>query len=154
MKKDNSDIKINSTDFYDPEKVLTDLDLEKIVDTTDELIRIITAIKERGLANAEEASSDLATKAVAEALKKAYFNPKDIDLLLLATHFSDYYFPSNACIAQNRFCLKNAICFDLSLASINKALDEAITQGKSKKRYIVVLTALGAGLTWSAIILR
>ena len=115
MNKNNS-IGIIGTGFYVPEKIMTNYDLEKIVDTTDEWIRTRTGIKERRIANIEDATSDIAAKAGLNALKKANIDPKDIDLLILATHFPDHYFPSTACITQNKLGLENAVCFDLSAA--------------------------------------
>ena len=115
MNKNNS-IGIIGTGFYVPEKIMTNFDLEKIVDTTDEWIRTRTGIKERRIANIEDATSDIAAKAGLNALEKANIDTKDIDLLILATHFPDHYFPSTACITQNKLGLKNAVCFDLSAA--------------------------------------
>ncbi len=115
MNKNNS-IGIIGTGFYVPEKIMTNYDLEKIVDTTDEWIRTRTGIKERRIANIEDATSDIAAKAGLNALEKANIDTKDIDLLILATHFPDHYFPSTACITQKKLGLKNAVCFDLSAA--------------------------------------
>lgn len=117
MNKENSNnIGIIGTGFYVPEKKLTNFDLEKIVDTTDKWIRTKTGINERRIANIKEASSDLAAKAGLKALENANIDPKEIDLLIIATHFPDYYFPSTACITQHKLGLKNAVCFDLSAA--------------------------------------
>lgn len=117
MKKQSSNnIGIIGTGFYVPEKILTNFDLEKIVDTTDEWITTRTGIKERRIADDKEASSDLAAKAGLKALENANTDPKEIDLLIVATHFPDHYFPSTACITQNKLGLKNAVCFDLSAA--------------------------------------
>lgn len=116
MKNNHNEIGIVGTGFYVPEKIMTNYDLEKIVDTTDEWIRTRTGIKERRIANVDEATSDLAAKAGAKALKNANICPEEIDLLILATHFPDHYFPSTACITQNKLGLKNAVCFDLSAA--------------------------------------
>ncbi len=115
-KKNSNNIGIVGTGFYVPKKILTNFDLEKIVDTTDEWIRTRTGIEERRIADDKEAASDLAAKAGAKALENANINPKDIDLLILATHFPDHYFPSTACITQHKLGLENAVCFDLSAA--------------------------------------
>ncbi|MCD4819191.1 MAG: ketoacyl-ACP synthase III [Candidatus Cloacimonetes bacterium] len=117
MNKENSNnIGIAGTGFYIPERILTNFDLEKIVDTTDEWIRTRTGIEERRTASDEEATSDLAAKAGEKALKDADINPKEIDLLIIATHFPDHHFPSTACITQHKLGMKNAVCFDLSAA--------------------------------------
>jgi len=115
-KKNSNNIGIKGTGFYVPEKILTNFDLEKIVDTTDEWVKTRTGIEERRIADDKEAASDLAAKAGAKALENANINPKDIDLLILATHFPDHYFPSTACITQHKLGLENAVCFDLSAA--------------------------------------
>jgi len=115
-KESSNNIGITGTGLYVPDKILTNFDLEKIVDTTDEWIRTRTGIKERRIANGDEATSDLAAKAGTKALKDANINPKDIDLLIISTHFPDHYFPSTACITQHKLGLENAVCFDLSAA--------------------------------------
>ncbi|TSA23489.1 ketoacyl-ACP synthase III [bacterium] len=115
-KKNSNNTRIKGTGFYVPEKILTNFDLEKIVDTTDEWVKTRTGIEERRIADDKEAASDLAAKAGAKALENANINPKDIDLLILATHFPDHYFPSTACITQHKLGLENAVCFDLSAA--------------------------------------
>jgi 3-oxoacyl-[acyl-carrier-protein] synthase-3 len=116
MKNNHNEIGIVGTGFYVPEKIITNYDLEKIVDTTDEWITTRTGIKERRIADDKEATSDLAAKAGLKALENANICPEEIDLLIVATHFPDHYFPSTACITQNKLGLKNAVCFDLSAA--------------------------------------
>ncbi|MDO9576336.1 MAG: beta-ketoacyl-ACP synthase III [Candidatus Cloacimonadales bacterium] len=116
MKNSHNEIGIVGTGFYVPEKIMTNYDLEKIVDTTDEWIRTRTGIEERRIANVEEATSDLATKAGLKALQNTNIPPEEIDLLIIATHFPDYHFPSTSCITQNKLGLTNAVCFDLSAA--------------------------------------
>ncbi len=114
--ENSNNIGIVGTGFYVPEKVLTNFDLERIVDTTDEWIRTRTGINERRIANEEEAASDLASKAGLKALKNTNTNPKEIDLLIIATLSPDHFMPSTACITQHKLGLKNAACFDLSAA--------------------------------------
>ncbi len=116
IKENSNKIGIIGTGFYVPEKILTNFDLEKKLNTTDEWIKTRTGIEERRIADEKEAASDLAAKAGAKALKDADINPKEIDLLIIATHFPDHYFPSTACITQHKLGLENAVCFDLSAA--------------------------------------
>lgn len=107
---------ILSTGKYVPEKVLTNADLEKMVETNDEWIVTRTGMKERHIAREDEASSDLAYEAALIALKKANLAPEDLDLILVATITPDSAFPSTACILQNRLGAKKAAAFDLSAA--------------------------------------
>jgi len=101
---------------YLPEKILTNADLEKIVDTSDEWITSRTGIKERHLAAAGQAASDLALKAAELALKNAKLKPEDLDLIVVATISGDMPFPSVAVILQNQLGAKRAACFDISAA--------------------------------------
>ncbi len=108
--------KIVSTGMYVPEKVLTNFDLEKMVDTSDEWIRTRTGIVERHIAAEDETSADLAEKAAREALEKASVSPEELDLIIVATITPDYYFPATACLVQARLGAKNAGCFDVEAA--------------------------------------
>jgi 3-oxoacyl-[acyl-carrier-protein] synthase III len=101
---------------YLPEKVLTNADLEKMVETSDEWITTRTGIKERRIAAQNEATSDLATKAAKEALKAAGLIPLDLDLIIVATITPDMQFPSTATFVQANLGAKNAFCFDVSAA--------------------------------------
>ena len=101
---------------YLPKKVLTNADLEKMVDTSDEWITTRTGIKERRLASSDEATSDLALKAAKEALKDAHLAPEDLDLIIVATITPDMPFPSVASILQNALSAKKAAAFDISAA--------------------------------------
>ena len=101
---------------YLPKKVLTNSDLEKMVDTSDEWITTRTGIKERRLVSKEEATSDLATNAAKEALKDAGLEPLDIELIIVATITPDMQFPATACFVQANIGAKNAVCFDISAA--------------------------------------
>ncbi|MBM3243762.1 MAG: ketoacyl-ACP synthase III [Candidatus Omnitrophica bacterium] len=101
---------------YLPRKVLTNADLERMVDTTDEWITTRTGIKERRLASEAEATSDLAVKAAKLALEDAKLNPKDLDLIIVATVTGDMPFPSTASIVQNALSAEKAAAFDISAA--------------------------------------
>ncbi|MDD5692744.1 MAG: ketoacyl-ACP synthase III [Candidatus Omnitrophica bacterium] len=101
---------------YLPEKILTNADLEKMVDTSDEWITTRTGIKERHLAAPGEASSDLAFKASAQALNNAKLKPEELDLIIVATITGDMAFPSVSAILQNKLQAKKAVCFDISAA--------------------------------------
>ena len=101
---------------YIPEKVLTNADLEKMVDTSDEWITTRTGIKERHIAAKDEATSDLATKAARQALKAASLEPQDLDMIIVATVTPDMQFPSTATFVQANLGAKKAFCFDISAA--------------------------------------
>lgn len=102
---------------YIPETILTNEDLSKIVDTTDEWISKRTGIKERRIANSDEKTSDLAYKAGLKALERAKVDASQIDLVLLATITPDYFcMPSTACIVAAKLGIKNIPAFDISAA--------------------------------------
>jgi len=101
---------------YLPRRVLTNADLEKLVDTTDEWITTRTGIKERRLAGREERNSSLAVKAAREALKNAKLDPHKLELIIVATISPDSNFPSVACLVQKALGAKAACAFDVSAA--------------------------------------
>jgi len=101
---------------YLPERILTNADLEKMVDTSDEWIITRTGIKERRLCAKTEATSDLAIMAAKQALKDAKLKPSELDLIIVATITPDMPFPSVSCLVQNAIGAKNAACFDISAA--------------------------------------
>jgi 3-oxoacyl-[acyl-carrier-protein] synthase-3 len=109
-------VKILGTGSYFPNKVLTNIDLEKIVDTSDEWISTRTGIKERRLSEKNESTSDLAYRASIEALKVASVLPNQIDLILVATITPDMFFPSTACFLQKKLNITSIPAFDLSAA--------------------------------------
>jgi 3-oxoacyl-[acyl-carrier-protein] synthase-3 len=96
--------------------VVTNHDLERIVETSDAWIVERTGIKERRIVDASQATSDLAFEAAQRALKKAHLRPRDIDLLIVATCTPDMAFPSTACILQDRLGAKYAAAFDVNAA--------------------------------------
>ncbi|MDA0991109.1 MAG: ketoacyl-ACP synthase III [Verrucomicrobia bacterium] len=107
---------IIGTGAYLPERILTNLELEKMVDTSDEWIRTRTGIRERHIAAADEATSDLAAKAAERALQDAGIGGDEIDLIIVATITPDMPFPSTACLVQNKIQARNAFCFDIEAA--------------------------------------
>ena len=101
---------------YLPKKVLTNRDLEKMVNTSDEWIITRTGIKQRRLVSKEEAASDLGIKAAKQALEDAGLEPQDLDMIIVATATPDMPFPSTACFVQRAIGAKRASCFDISAA--------------------------------------
>ena len=107
---------ITGLGFAVPDKVLTNFDLEKIVDTSDEWIRTRTGMSERHIADEKTATSDLSTEAAKRALKDANLKAKDLDVIIVATVTSDTLFPSTACYVQKNLGATNAVAFDISAA--------------------------------------
>ena len=105
--------KITGTGSYLPEQVLTNGELEKIVDTTDEWIRSRTGIKKRYVARDDETTCDLAEKASRAAIKMAGKKENDIDLIIIATTTPDVIFPSTACLLQQRLNIHGCPAFDI-----------------------------------------
>ncbi len=97
-----------------PEKVLTNYDFEKMMDTSDEWIRTRTGISERRIAESDIAASDLAYEACLKALEDASMDIEDIDGIIVGTITPDHIFPSTACVLQSRLGAKNAYAFDVS----------------------------------------
>ena len=108
--------KIIATGSYVPERVLTNFDLEKMVDTSDEWIMERSGIRERRIANEKEAASDLAYEAAKAAFKKADIKPKGIELIIVATVTGDMPTPATACHLQHKLGIKKAAAFDVNAA--------------------------------------
>jgi 3-oxoacyl-[acyl-carrier-protein] synthase-3 len=108
--------RITGTGSYAPKKVITNHDLEKLVDTSDEWITERTGIKERRIAEKGQCTSDLAYEAAAKALKAAKLPPQELDLILVATTTPDMLMPSLGCMVQEKLGAKNAGAFDLYAA--------------------------------------
>jgi 3-oxoacyl-[acyl-carrier-protein] synthase-3 len=108
--------KIIGMGIYLPEKILTNADLERMVDTSDEWITTRTGIKERRIARDDQASSDLAAQASKQALVDAGIGPDKLDLIIVATVTPDMQFPSTACLLREKIEAKNAAAFDLGAA--------------------------------------
>ncbi|MBC7364975.1 MAG: ketoacyl-ACP synthase III [Candidatus Aminicenantes bacterium] len=113
MAKKENKIKIRSMGIYLPEKILTNADLEKMVETSDEWITTRTGIKERRIAREDEVTSDLGVVAAREALEKGGLQPQDVDLILVATNTPDTIFPSTACWIQKKLGVSEIPAFDL-----------------------------------------
>jgi len=110
----NYNAKFSSFGSYAPKKILTNADLEKIVDTSDEWIRTRTGMVERHICSENEAASDLAYNAAINAIESSAVKYKDIDMIICATISGDHPFPSTACIVQKRLGLKGFPAFDIS----------------------------------------
>jgi 3-oxoacyl-[acyl-carrier-protein] synthase-3 len=109
-------VSITGVGSYVPARVLTNADLEKMVETTDEWITTRTGIKERRLAGPDEATSDLAVAAARKALASAGVTPEQVDLIIVATITPDMLFPSTACLVQHKLGAVRAAAFDIEAA--------------------------------------
>lgn len=109
-------VAIIGTGSYVPERILTNAELEKLVDTTDEWIVTRTGIRERHIAREDQPTSDLAAAAARQALEAAQVKAEEVDLIIVATITPDMVFPCTACFVQDAIGAKNATCFDLEAA--------------------------------------
>ena len=114
--KSGRTVSIIGTGSYVPERILTNRELEKIVETSDEWIRSRTGIGERRIAAPEEATSDMATNAALAAMSQARVSAEQIDLIIVATVTPDMFFPATACWVQKKLGAIRAACFDVSAA--------------------------------------
>ncbi len=145
--------KIIGTGVALPEKVLTNFDLEKMVDTSDEWITTRTGIKERRIAE-NETVTELATKAAQQALQNAGVKPQDLDLIVLATLTPEKRFPSTACLFQARLGAERVYSFDISAACSGfiYALDIAdsfIKSGKANRLLVIGAEKLSEAVDWT-----
>lgn len=137
-----------------PERVLSNHDLEKMVDTTDEWITTRTGIKERRIASPDEFTSTLATRAALNALDMAGINPAELDMIVVATVTPDYPFPSTAALLQNNIKAVNASAFDISAACSGfiyaaSIVDKFIKSGTVKNALVVGAEVLSRIVDWS-----
>lgn len=145
--------RITGTGSYVPEKVLTNLDLEKMMDTNDEWIRTRTGICERHVAAENENTSDLSTKAAQRALEMAGVKAEELDYIVVGTITGDYPWPATACIVQNNLGAVNAGAFDVSAAcsgflyGLSCAVDR-IEAGRSKKALVIGAEILTRIIDW------
>ena len=146
--------KIISSGSYLPEKILTNKELENIVDTTDEWITERTGIKERRISSKNETSVDMAYNASIEAINKSDINKDDIGAIFLATCTPERKFPSTAVLLQNKLDIKNAFSFDINAACTGfvYALDVAkkyIETGQIKYALVVGTEKITSLLDWN-----
>ena len=145
--------KIIGTGGYLPEKVVTNADLEKIVDTTDEWITSRTGIKKRHLVVEGETTCDLAEKAALNAIEAAGILKEDIDLIIVATTTPDRVFPSTACLLQDRLDIHGCTAFDVQAVCTGFVYalgiaDKFIKSGTHKTALVIGAETLSRILNW------
>jgi 3-oxoacyl-[acyl-carrier-protein] synthase-3 len=145
--------RITGTGGYLPENVVTNLDLEKTVDTTDQWIRERTGIEQRHIAVDGQTTVDLAEQASLLAIESAGINAQDIDLIVLATSTPDKIFPSSACILQARLDIHGCPAFDIQAVCTGfiyalAVAEKFIKTGTSKKALVVGAEVFSRILNW------
>jgi 3-oxoacyl-[acyl-carrier-protein] synthase-3 len=146
-------VRITGTGSALPGKILTNTDLEQLVDTTDEWITTRTGIKERRIAADGEYTSTFAAEAARRALEMAGVLPEEIDLIILGTVTPDFPFPSTACIVQDLLGATNATAFDLSAACSGflyglSIAEKYIRSGAAQKILVIGAEILSRIVDW------
>jgi len=147
-------VAIAGTGAYGPSRVLTNHDLERMVDTSDEWIRTRTGIRERRIAADDEPTSALAYKAAQRALETSGADAEEVDLIIVATLSPDTLFPNTSCYVQHRLGAVNAACFSLEAAcsgflyGLNVGAD-MIRSGSVRNALIVAAEKLSAVVDWT-----
>lgn len=147
-------VAIVGTGSYVPERVLTNFDLEKMVDTTDEWIFTRSGIRERRIARPDEASSDMGAIAARRALEAAGTAPEEVDMIVVATITPDMLFPNTACFVQNLIRARNAFCFDLEAACCGflysmEVAEQFISSGAVRTALVIAADKLSAVTDWT-----
>jgi len=146
--------RILGTGGYLPEKVVTNADLEKILDTSDQWIRERTGICERRVAHEDETSGDMAEVAAQRAIKAAGMNPEEIGLIVVGTTTPDLVFPNTACLLQARLGLPDCGAMDVNAACSGflyalSVADKYIRCGEVKSALVIGVDKLTAMVDWN-----
>ncbi|MBN2071377.1 MAG: ketoacyl-ACP synthase III [Candidatus Krumholzibacteriota bacterium] len=145
--------KITGIGYYIPDRILTNAELETMVDTTDEWIVTRSGIRERRIATPEQAASDLSLEAAKAALKDAGVDAEDLDLIIVATVTADMALPATGCIIQDKLGAKRAAAFDISAACSGFIYAVTVAQsmigmGHVKKALVVGVEVLSKIIDW------
>lgn len=146
--------RIAGTGGYLPEKILTNLDLERMVDTSDEWIRTRTGIVQRHIAADHQMASDLALEASRQAIDAAGIKDQEIDLIILATTTPDMIFPSTACILQDKLGIAGGPAFDVQAVCSGfiyalAIADMFVSSGKCRHALVVGAEVYSRILDWT-----
>src|ERR1700756_808228 len=136
-----------------PTKIITNTDLEKIVDTSDEWITVRTGIKQRRVLEEGKGNADMAFHAALRALEDAGVEAKDLDTIVMGTCTADYPFPSSACVLEDMLGARNAFSFDVNAACSGflnalSVADSFVRTGRIQKALVVGSDALSRLLNW------
>lgn len=146
--------RIAGTGSYLPERVLTNADLEQLVDTTDEWIRSRTGIEKRHIVADDETTCDLAEKAALSAIEASGKSVNDIDLIIVATTSPDFIFPSTACLLQQRLGVQGCPAFDVQAVCTGfiyalSIVDQFVRNGNAKCALVVGAETMTRLLDWT-----
>jgi 3-oxoacyl-[acyl-carrier-protein] synthase-3 len=146
--------RIIGTGSYLPEKILTNFDLEKMVETTDEWIRTRTGIEQRHIAADDEATSDLAYRAALRAIESANLTPGDIDFVLVGTTTPDLIFPNVACLLQEKLGIRGCPAFSIEAACSGFlysliVADQFVRSGQAKRALVIGAETMSRIIDWT-----
>ena len=146
--------RIAGTGSYLPEKVVTNDDLSKVVDTSDEWIRTRTGIRQRHVAADGQTSSDMGHQAALKAIEAAGIDPSGIDLIVVGTTTPDYVFPSTACLIQQKLGIPGCPAFDVNAACSGflfalSVADQFIRTGSARTVLVVGVETLTRMVDWT-----
>ncbi|MBL4623014.1 MAG: ketoacyl-ACP synthase III [Immundisolibacteraceae bacterium] len=146
--------RIASTGSYLPERVMTNSELETLVDTTDDWIMARTGIRERRIAAPDQTSLDLAEQAALAAMEQGGFGPDDIDLIVLATCTPEKVFPSTACLLQERLGIHGCAAFDVQAACAGfiyafGTANSFIRSGMAKRALVIGSETMSRVIDWT-----
>jgi len=146
--------RVTGTGSYLPEGVLTNADLEKMVETSDEWIQTRTGIRERHIADDNETTCDLAERAARQAMEAAGVGPGDIDLIVVATTTPDKVFPSTACLVQSRLDIHGCAAFDVQAVCSGfvyalGTADNFIKSGAAKCALVIGAETISRLIDWT-----
>ncbi|MDX1901935.1 MAG: beta-ketoacyl-ACP synthase III [Gammaproteobacteria bacterium] len=147
--------RILGTGSYLPERVMTNAELEKIVDTSDEWIRTRTGIRTRHVAAEDDTALTMAFHAANAAMSAAQVTPQDIDMIIVATTTPDKVFPSTACLLQQKFNIGGAAAFDLNAVACAGFMyglsiaDKFIRTGSIKKALVIGSEVMSRIVDWN-----
>ncbi|MDK2798409.1 MAG: 3-oxoacyl-[acyl-carrier-protein] synthase [Clostridiales bacterium] len=153
LSQTNKNIGIVGLGSYVPEKILSNTDLERMVDTSDQWIKTRTGIEQRRITDVHTFTSDIASKAALDALEDADMKPEEIELIIVATVTPDMFTPSTACMVQHKIGAVNATAFDVNAACSGfvyalTIANQFITTGYYKNALVIGAETLSKVIDW------